>query len=29
MDRDRPYCFAVEAFNENGISARTEVIRVA
>lgn len=27
MDRDRPYFFQIEAFNENGISARSKVIR--
>ncbi|HVV56472.1 MAG TPA: family 43 glycosylhydrolase [Mucilaginibacter sp.] len=28
MDRDLPYYFQIEAFNENGISARTKVIEV-
>jgi xylan 1,4-beta-xylosidase len=28
MDRDLPYYFQIEAFNENGISARTKVVRV-
>ncbi|HER40919.1 MAG TPA: 1,4-beta-xylanase, partial [Salinimicrobium catena] len=28
LDRDTKYYFAIEAFNENGISARTEVIEV-
>lgn len=28
MDRDRPYYFQIEAFNENGISERTPVIKV-
>ena len=27
MDRDRPYFFQIEAFNENGISARSAVVR--
>jgi hypothetical protein len=28
MDRDLPYYFQIEAFNENGISKRTEVVKV-
>lgn len=28
LDRDTPYFFSIEAFNENGISGRTEVIKV-
>src|SRR5690606_32127979 len=28
MDRDKPYYFCIEAFNENGISGRTEVVKV-
>ncbi|MBS1504216.1 MAG: xylosidase, partial [Bacteroidetes bacterium] len=28
MDKDLPYYFQIEAFNENGISARTKVIEV-
>ena len=28
MDRDIPYYFQIEAFNENGISKRTEVVKV-
>jgi xylan 1,4-beta-xylosidase len=28
MDRDRPYYFQIEAFNENGIGKRTRVLRV-
>ena len=28
MDKDRPYFFTIEAFNENGVSARTTVQRV-
>jgi xylan 1,4-beta-xylosidase len=27
MDRDRPYYFQIEAFNENGISARSAVVK--
>jgi hypothetical protein len=27
MDKDRPYYFCIEAINENGVSARTKVIR--
>jgi hypothetical protein len=27
MDRDRAYYFQIEAFNENGISARSAVVR--
>ncbi len=27
MDRDRPYWFQIEAFNENGISSRSAVVR--
>src|SRR5262249_893216 len=27
MNRDRPYFFSIEAFNENGISARTPVVK--
>ncbi len=28
MDKQKPYCFSIEAINENGISIRSEVIRV-
>jgi xylan 1,4-beta-xylosidase len=28
MDKDRPYYFQIEAFNENGISARSTVVKV-
>jgi hypothetical protein len=28
LDRDTPYYFAIEAFNENGISAQTEIIEI-
>lgn len=28
LDRDTPYYFSIEAFNENGISERTKVIKV-
>ena len=28
MDKDRPYYFQIEAFNENGISKRTQMVRV-
>jgi len=28
MDRDRPYYFSIEVFNENGISPRTPVVKV-
>ncbi|MFT4155319.1 MAG: discoidin domain-containing protein [Parafilimonas sp.] len=28
MERDRPYYFQIEAINENGVSARTQVIKV-
>ncbi|MGQ1888979.1 family 43 glycosylhydrolase [Thermophagus sp. OGC60D27] len=28
LDRDAPYYFSIEAFNENGISERTKVIKV-
>ena len=28
MDRDRPYYFQIEAFNENGVSERTPPVRV-
>ncbi|MDQ2718342.1 MAG: family 43 glycosylhydrolase [Bacteroidota bacterium] len=28
MDKDKPYYFSIEAFNENGISQRTKVIKV-
>nr|WP_321358380.1 family 43 glycosylhydrolase [uncultured Draconibacterium sp.] len=28
LDRDTPYYFSIEAFNENGISERTEPIRI-
>jgi xylan 1,4-beta-xylosidase len=27
MDKDRPYYFCIEAINENGVSARTKVIK--
>jgi hypothetical protein len=27
MDKDRPYFFQIEAFNENGISARSPIVR--
>jgi hypothetical protein len=27
MDKDRPYYFTIEAFNENGISSRTPVLK--
>ena len=28
MDKDRIYYFCIEAFNENGVGARTDVIKV-
>ena len=28
MDKEKPYYFSIEAINENGVSAKTEVIRV-
>ena len=28
MEKDRPYYFQVEAFNENGIGKRTQVVKV-
>jgi hypothetical protein len=28
MDKGRPYYFTIEAFNENGISKRTQVVKV-
>ena len=28
MDRDRPYYFQIEAFNENGTSERTQPVRI-
>jgi hypothetical protein len=28
LDRDTPYYFSIEAFNENGISDQTEIIKV-
>ena len=28
LDRDTPYCFIIEAFNENGISLQTPVMKV-
>jgi xylan 1,4-beta-xylosidase len=28
MDKDKPYYFAIEAINENGVSARTQTIKV-
>lgn len=28
MDKDKPYYFCIEAFNENGISKRTKVVKV-
>jgi xylan 1,4-beta-xylosidase len=28
MDKEKPYYFCIESFNENGISKRTEVIKV-
>ncbi|MBS1669028.1 MAG: discoidin domain-containing protein [Bacteroidetes bacterium] len=28
MDREKPYCFSIEAINENGVSARTQVNKV-
>ncbi|WP_430934429.1 family 43 glycosylhydrolase [Saccharicrinis sp. 156] len=28
LDRDTPYCFSIEAFNENGISAKSKIIKV-
>ena len=28
MDRDRPYYFQIEAFNENGISPRSHAVKV-
>lgn len=28
MDKDRAYYFTIEAFNENGLSARTPVQRI-
>ena len=28
MDREKPYYFCIEAINENGVSARTSVIKV-
>ncbi len=27
MDKDKPYYFCIEAFNENGISKRTAVLK--
>jgi hypothetical protein len=27
MDKDKPYYFTIEAINENGVSARTQVIK--
>jgi hypothetical protein len=27
MDRDRPYYYSIEAFNENGIGNRTKVLK--
>jgi len=28
MEKDQPYYFQIEAFNESGIGKRTEVIKV-
>jgi xylan 1,4-beta-xylosidase len=28
MDKDRPYYFCIEAINENGVSARTQVVKI-
>ena len=28
MDREKPYYFSIEAINENGVSARTKVMKV-
>jgi hypothetical protein len=28
MDKLKPYYFSIEAINENGVSARTQVIKV-
>jgi hypothetical protein len=27
MDKEQPYYFQIEAFNENGISQRTKILR--
>jgi hypothetical protein len=27
MDKEQPYYFSIEAINENGVSARTRVIK--
>ena len=28
LDRDTPYYFSIEAFNENGISEKSEIVKV-
>jgi len=28
MEKDQPYYFCIEAFNENGIGKRTKIIKV-
>jgi hypothetical protein len=28
MDREKPYYFSIEAINENGVSAKSQVVKV-